>query len=136
MRWRAFRIGIDLDNMSQFTLLKTYFNARYFYRDYPIEVKATAHGVHIRIYKVHSIEENLNARRLLGDDSTRLFVDEIRLRMGLDDWIDTLFNWKRKKGKTTREEKEEMNVLSLPFCSRLPCRKRNKHKEAIKKGDN
>ena len=133
-RWRDRRIGIDLDKVSRFTLLKTYFNARYFYPDVPIDVKATAHGVHIRIHKKNSLQENINARRLLGDDSTRIFADEMRIRMGLPEWVDTLFNFKHKHGKTTREE--SMNILSLPFCSRLPCRKRNKHKEAIKKGEN
>jgi len=86
-----------------------------------VDVLETGHGFHLKIWKPHSVDENIEVRRCLGDDPDRLFIDELRRRIGLEHWIDTLFSFKREKGKVTREE--PYNILSLPFWSRLPARK-------------
>jgi hypothetical protein len=123
LRMRAFRVGVDLDHPSQLQLLKSYFNAKAFFLHSQIEVTETGHGFHIRIYHAcPSIEKNLDARRNLGDDPNRLMFDENRkVHLLLHDWVDTLFSLKLNKGKLTAEE--PCNVLSLPFTSKLPCRK-------------
>lgn len=115
------RIGVDLDNVSRLNLLKTFFNAKHFFPNTKIEVKATAHGYHIRIYKQHSIEQNINVRRSLNDDPMRLMCDENRIIVGLEDWVDTLFFCKQTGTKVTHEV--DCNILSLPSCSRVPCKK-------------
>ena len=120
-RWRSRRIGIDIDSHNRLNLLKTYFNARYFFPGARIEVKATAQGFHFRIFQQHTIKQNLKVRMALGDDPMRIFADEQRMYIGLEEWVDTLFSVKAKGGKINRER--DCNVLSLPFCSRLPCRK-------------
>lgn len=89
-----------------------------------VEVLETGHGFHLKIWKSHSVDENIEVRRMLGDDPDRLFIDELRRRIGLEHWIDTLFSFKREKGKVTREE--PYNILSLPFWSRLPAKKKRK----------
>jgi hypothetical protein len=86
-----------------------------------IEVKATAHGFHIRIFKKHSVKANLEVRRMLGDDPMRIAIDEKRLTWGLSSWIDTLFTFKRQNGVISMEE--DCNIWALPFASKLPCRK-------------
>lgn len=119
-RWRSKRIGLDIDGENQLQLLKSWFNAHAFFPKAKIEIKRTGHGYHIRIFQEHSIEQNFHVRRNLGDDPTRIFLDEFRVRV-VPEWIDTLFNSKRQKGKITKEE--DCNILAMPFISRLPCRK-------------
>ena len=116
-------MGIDLDRPSQLQLLRSYFNAKAFFPHSRIEVTETGHGFHIRIYRTcPSIEKNLDVRRNLGDDPNRLMFDENRkVHPLLHDWVDTLFSVKLDKGKLTAEQ--PCNVLSLPFTSKLPCRK-------------
>jgi hypothetical protein len=123
MRPRANRIGVDLDRPSELQLLKAYFNAKAFFRHNRVEIKATGHGFHIRIYrKCPSITKNMDVRRNLGDDPNRLWFDENRKKLPqLHNWIDTLFSMKLDKGELTYEE--PCNILALPFISQLPCRK-------------
>ena len=118
---RIVRIGVDLDSKNMFRLLKTYFNGLRFGR---VDVKETRNGFHIRIFtrKTFSIKEKLNIRRLLGDDPERLGWDEIKLIMGAERFIDTLFEVKRINGKVVSRE-EPFNPLSLPWWSKCPARK-------------
>ena len=129
---RGDRTGVDLDKPSQLQLLKSYFNAKHFFPHSRIEVTETGHGNHIRIHhKCPSIEKNLDIRRNLGDDPNRLMFDENRkVHPLLHDWVDTLFSVKLDRGKLTAEE--PCNILSLPFTSKLPCRK-NYSRRDVKK---
>ena len=122
MRWRAKRIGVDLDRVSRLRIMQTVFNAQYFFPDKEVEYTETGKGVHIRIYAHSTIQQNLTVRMNLADDQNRLAFDEMRRRhRRLHGWIDTLFTIKMSGGKITREE--PFNLMAEPFCSRLPARK-------------
>lgn len=122
---RRRRIGLDLDGKNQLRLLKAYFTARHMFPNIRVDVLETGKGFHLKIWTVNDVDENIEVRRCLGDDADRLFVDELRRKMGLEGWIDTLFSFKRERGKVTREE--PYNILSLPFWSRLPAKKKRKN---------
>ena len=123
-RWRDKRIGIDLDKCSEFTLLKTYFNATAM--NCPVTVKRTRHGYHIRIFKKNSLKENFAVRRHLGDDANRIAWDEMKQRIGIVNLIDTLFESKMESDGSITVEQDH-NLLALPFLSRIPAlKKRNK----------
>lgn len=80
MRLRSFRIGLDLDGISEFNTLKSYFNAKHFFRDKMVFIMRTGRGFHIRIYCDNpDIMDNLNVRRNLADDVQRLAYDEARV---------------------------------------------------------
>lgn len=120
-RRRSNRIGLDVDNPSQLRLLKTFFNAHYFFPNERIEVTETGRGFHFRIFRGHTLKQNFEVRRALLDDPVRLSYDEDRVRHGLIDWVDTLFNVKKTCEEVTREKLCE--VLASPFYSRFPARK-------------
>lgn len=125
-RRRDGRIAIDLDGDNQLKLLRAYFNALSL--GLPLKIFKTGGGWHIRIYVKHSLEQNFNIRRLLGDDQMRLAWDEDRARAGLIDWIDTAFVYKWPHGgKMTMEQ--EADPLTLPFWSHFPCRKLSKRRQ-------
>ena len=118
-RWRDKRIGVDLDAPSEFQLLKVFFNAAALHKK--MEIKRTGHGYHLRIFKKHSLEENFAVRMNLCDDVMRLEIDERRKVLGYINDIDTLFQGKMVAGVVTREE--DVDVLALPFASKLPAKK-------------
>jgi hypothetical protein len=98
---RRSRIGLDLDGKNRFRLLKAYFNALKLGK---VNVYETEHGYHLKIEKALSPEENIQVRMILGDDPERLAYDELKLRLGLTEFIDTLFTAKRHgDGKISRE---------------------------------
>jgi len=77
-------------------MLVALINARYMYPNIPIEVRTTRHGFHIKICKQATIQEDIEVRRLLGDDPQRLFYSERHIRWGMPDWtIDVLFDMKQ-----------------------------------------
>jgi len=117
---REVRIGVDLDSNNRFQMLKTYFNAKQFGQ---VDVYKTRHGFHVRIHRQVGLAENLQIRRLLGDDAERLGWDEIKLLIGLDDWVDTLFN--EKMGSDGQIGKEELiNPLSEAFLTKYTPKRR------------
>lgn len=124
MRRRSTRIGLDIDKPSQLQLLSTFFNAHYFFPDRRITVKRTGKGYHFKIYIQHSLRENFITRMNLLDDSIRIKIDEDRVRVGLEDWTDTLFGWKGQAHGKTLSRETDCNPLALPFCSQLPAAKR------------
>lgn len=105
-------IGVDIDSHNQFNLLKTYFNASNFGI---VTVEQTpSKGYHLKIYGNFTVEEGLQIRRLLGDDSNRIKMDEDKLRNPLLNKIfDTLFDGKYINGKLVKTIK--INPLSEPF---------------------
>ena len=124
-RRRVARLTVDLDHASRLRLLSSYFNARHLFPEAPIKVTETGQGHHIRVFQAGiGVEDNLKIRANLGDDKGRLWFDEMRIRIGLVDWVDTLFQAKFKDGKWSREE--PCNVLAEPFWSKLPSRKNHK----------
>lgn len=113
-------IGLDVDGKNQLRMLEKYFNASKIGRT---EIKETAHGYHIRIFKRASIRKNIQTRLHLGDCKGRLQFDDIKIYfLKLPEWFDTLFEGKRgRDGKWHFEE--DFNPLSLPFCSQFPAKK-------------
>ena len=97
-------IGIDIDSMSHgivkhdpTKMLISLINARYMFPNTPIEVRTTRKGFHIKIRKKVSVQEDIQIRRLLGDDPERLFWSERHLEWNMPDWtIDVLFNSKQR----------------------------------------
>jgi hypothetical protein len=50
---------------------------------------------------------------MLGDCEGRLELDERRLQVGLGEFIETLFIWKKIRGKVTMEQ--DYNIMSEQF---------------------
>ncbi len=118
---RRLRIGVDLDRPSRLQLLKTWFNACYFFSE--VEVKATENGYHFRIRIINTVDENIHVRRNLSDDPGRLRFDEVRRQNPeLHSMIDTLFSVKWRRGKVISKEKP-CNIFSEPFITKMPSRK-------------
>jgi len=109
------RIGIDLDSLNQFVLLKTYFNVKYMFPNREIEIaySPSGRGYHIRILFPKGVknELNLKAREILGDDPCRIDISYRKWRLG-ERYIDVLFNWKNGKWEEYFDEK---SLLALPF---------------------
>jgi hypothetical protein len=109
---RVHRISIDLDTKNQFKLLKAYFNMKRFSDN--VEVKETGKGFHVKGYfENRTPEQNIHIRRMLGDCEGRLELDERRLQVGLGEFIETLFIWKKIRGKVTMEQ--DYNIMSEQF---------------------
>lgn len=105
-------IGVDIDSKNQMRLLKAYYNAGMIAK--PLDVKETKHGFHLRIPKRTSLWRAIETRLTLGDCRGRLSFDELKLRMGLAELCDTLFEF--KKGKDGKWHSEEpFNALAEPF---------------------
>jgi len=118
------RIGLDLDRKNRFELLRRYFNAKNLGK---VIVTETRHGFHLRIFVERDIplEKTLELRRILGDDAERLGYDELKLQVGLEDWIDTLFEVKKDfDGIITFER--EINPLLEASLTRIPAIKRRR----------
>lgn len=119
-RRRENRIGVDLDKVPLWKVLSAYFNAKNISEK--VETFKTRHGWHIKIYVAHTLQQNFDVRLHLGDDVRRLTADEARLRRGLIEWLDTLFEWKHDNKGESREK--PVNPLAPAFWTRLPCTKR------------
>lgn len=103
-------IGVDLDTLNHFNLVKTYFNAKY--------IADKIKGAHVDIYLsssgrgyhvvIRGIESNADVRAYLGDDPNRLYESERRAGFGLRPPDDILFDRKRiRNGKWKRRKQIE-----------------------------
>lgn len=103
-------IGVDLDTLNHFTLVKTYFNARCIadsVKDAYVDMykSSSGRGYHVVI---RGIESNADVRAYLGDDPNRLYESERRAGFGLRPTDDILFDRKRiRNGKWKRRQKIE-----------------------------
>lgn len=127
MRKASFMIGLDLDSKNVFGLLKAYFNSASIAR---VEITSTRQGFHLRIRKHVGIMKQLQIRANLGDCKGRLKFDEMKIRAGLYELVDTLFEFKKtgKDGVWTEEEPIE-NVLAPPFWEPRVALKRSRFKK-------
>jgi hypothetical protein len=93
-----------------------------------VDVRATNHGYHYRITKQGLGKYPRATRRalraLLGDDSNRLYFEELELLHGITDWEDTLFEAKRGRDGKWHFEEPVDNVLAMPFWSTARATKR------------
>jgi hypothetical protein len=109
---------VDHDTKSELLLLKTVINGSRFGT---VDVRATNHGYHYRITKEglgrYPRKTRRALRALLGDDSNRLYFEEIEMLHGIMDWEDTLFEAKRGCDRIWHYERPVDNVLALPFWS-------------------
>lgn len=71
------KLGIDLDEPSEFEFLKSYFNAKYMFTNNEIKVfqSSSGDGYHIVIY---GIKSRLSIRRTLCDCHDRMMYSEMR----------------------------------------------------------
>lgn len=116
------KTGIDLDGVSDFEFLKTYFNAAYMFPDKEIKVYRSSggHGYHIEIMGVKSL---LSVRRTLGDCKDRMMYSILRSRSvyGYDDLAigdpivdDVMFSCKTKivdNGKLRRVYRQQRTEI-------------------------
>ena len=95
-------IGVDLDSHDPLRMLMVYYNARYMYPAYPVEVRTTRKGFHVKIWKQATIEEDIEIRRILGDDPMRLWYSELHILWGLPPhMIDVLYEGKKNLYRRT-----------------------------------
>ena len=94
---RRERIGLDVDDPDPKALRRAVMRAALFG---PPEWERTEHGWHVRILRPWPWPEfNLGVRFLAGvDDPLRLTNDIVKWRLGLLEWVDTLFHEKWEKG--------------------------------------
>lgn len=129
------RLGIDLDDASEFKFLKTYYNAINMFPEADIQVYKSSggQGYHIEIIGVKS---TLTARRILGDCAGRMEFSEKRSKTkeNADEFVignpavdDILFAVKTRKFRLrsgrevicrqVRKPMDYKSILSLPFWS-------------------
>lgn len=129
------RLGIDLDDASEFEFLKSLYNARYMFPNAEIKVYRSSggHGYHIEVIGVKS---TLTARRTLGDCVGRMEFSEKRsitadtaeeFVIGNPVVDDILFAVKTRKyrlrngreviRRQVRKPMDYKSILSLPFWS-------------------
>ena len=117
-------ITVDNDTKSELRMLMTVINASKLGR---VDIKATAHGYHYRVFKEGlgrpPREARRDLRRLLGDDLNRLYFEEIEELHGLSEWENTLFEAKRGRDGKWHFEEQVDNPLALPFWSTTRARK-------------
>jgi hypothetical protein len=113
------RIGIDLDSKNRLRLLITYLNARRYGK---VKIFETNKGYHILIERPWNPEENIILRQILGDDPERLDYDDLKQRLKLIEFIDTMFEVKKDNGKISREV--EINPLSEAYLTQFSPRRR------------
>jgi hypothetical protein len=97
-------IGIDLDveRHDPLRMLMVYYNARHLYPNYPVEVRTTRKGFHVKIWKQATVKEDIEVRRNLGDDPMRLWYSEQHIQWGLPNhMIDVLYEGKKNKYRQT-----------------------------------
>ena len=120
-------IGLDLDSKNVFRLLKVYFNSTSIAR---VEVSSTRQGFHLRIRKRVGIMKQMQIRANLGDCKGRLEFDELKIRAGLFELVDTLFEYKKpEKEKVWTKEESIENVLATPFWEPRVALKRSRFKK-------
>lgn len=109
-------LKLDLDRPTQFMLLRAYFLLRYLGAD--VYTFRTNKGWHIYAAFNSDSESTLDLRAYLGDDPGRIEFDEIREKLGLYDWEDTLFAEKyiiSRRGIRKVHSEIESNPLYEPF---------------------
>jgi len=126
------RITIDLDLVSELETLKTYLRMKRMGR-VEAELSARRKGPHFIVYGLPiTLQQSIELRRWLGDDGARVDFDEYLYEHKTKQ---ILFTSKTRmlpiKGNVLCKKKkdevlplDEGNILALPFCSRVPARKR------------
>jgi hypothetical protein len=124
-------IGLDIDSKNVFRLLKAYFNSASIAR---VEVSSTHHGFHLRIRKRVERIKQMQIRATLEDCKGRLEFDEMKVRAGLYELVDTLFEYKKpQKDKVWSKEERVEKVLAPPFWEPRIALKRARWKKWKKK---
>jgi len=112
------RVTLDLDHVSELETLKTYLRMKRMGR-VEAELSARRKGPHLIVSGLPiTFQESIELRRWLGDDTARIDFDEYLYEYKTKQVLFT------KKGKDVVVPLDEKNFLCLPFCSRLPARKR------------
>ncbi len=103
------KLAVDLDRVPYWKVLATYFNMKYFFGE--VKVYRTKNGYHL----VANVPTSKEARLMLGDDSKRLWLSEVREYVsGYFD--DVVFDWKFDgKEWRKREEIDEKTLLADEF---------------------
>lgn len=111
---RKNRISVDIDNQSRLKLLIAYYNMKHLTPN--VHVYKTGGGYHIHgEFPERTTKQNMDIRRLLGDCTGRIELDEIRQNtFGDETVIEMLFYEKITKGKKTYEE-PLYDITSPPY---------------------
>jgi len=107
-------LRIDIDNPSELKLLEIYLNLKAVFKD--IKIERTRHGYH---FTAKGVKSDIDLRYEFGDCSGRIYHSLLR---GGDD---VMFDYKGKVNRygvkiNKNETIDEMNLLCLPFVSRIP----------------
>jgi len=97
-------LGLDLDRMSKYDLLLTYFKCRKLFPDAKIEVKisGSGKGFHIIVHETMSVLENILWRTRLGDDARRMMFSLAKFAHNPElPFFDLMFS--EKFGKSTKQ---------------------------------
>ena len=124
-------IGIDYDGANYFRALKIYFNCASIART---EISETHNGLHFRIKKKAGLIKQMHTRLNLSDCKGRVAFDELKIRAGLFELVDTLFKYKKSDGPWFQEcPISEGDLLAPPFWECRIALKRKRWKEWEKK---
>jgi len=111
-------LKLDFDKPTQLQVMRAYFLLKYI--GCKVYTFTTRKGWHIYaiLPKDIDIDKQLALRMMLGDDEHRIIFDEVREKLGLQAWEDTLFAEKyviSEKGIRKLHEEIPSNPLYEPF---------------------
>lgn len=114
-------LKLDFDRPTQFQIMRAYFYLKYI--GAKVFTFSTKKGWHFYaiLPKDIDVKDELELRQMLGDDEGRIEFDEARIKLGLLDWVDTLFEEKyviSNKSVTKVHEEIPANPLYEPFYLR------------------
>lgn len=124
---RKMLLGVDADRhhiyREPFKVLRLYFVLKLFFPLCQVSVERTRNGFHVKavgeeIEKI-PIAKRVEIREKLGDDALRVEGEYLKLELGLEHWVDTLFCAKTHEDKV-KTQNEEINPLALPYVSKVP----------------
>lgn len=97
------QISVDLDRANMVMFLRAYFSARRLLPGVPYEVTVspTGVGMHLKLFKEVTVEEDLKLRALLWDDPYRLYYALKKWALNdKEDYIDLVFDEKNDRPET------------------------------------
>jgi len=127
---RRKRISIDIDQQhlrnDPFKVHRIFFVLNEFFPNAYISIKKTKNGFHIKAVgediAAIPIVNRVDLREQLGDDTSRIEAERLKLRSDLTGWIETLFTLK-KYSDGSYSKPEEINPFALPWTAQLPAKK-------------
>jgi hypothetical protein len=117
------QVSVDLDRADLVMFLRAYFSSKRLLPSVPSEitVSPTGVGMHLKLFKQVTVEEDLKLRALLWDDPYRLYYALKKWALGEKDYVDLVFDEKNDRKETLipledilkPHEKEVENINKL-----------------------